>query len=381
MAEKKIVISGIIGSYFGGVSPDSVRAQLADASGGDIDIQINSPGGSMPDGFEIYNMIRDYKRENPGAQITITLKGEASSMASYIAVNPAADLVVAEDNATFMVHNPWNVTQGDYRAMEKEASILRGVGGIIANAYAAKVGKTVDEIQSMMDAETWLFGEEIKAAGFVDEIIAAPEEEKTDKDKAIAASRMRFSAMQESIRKSEHAKSEMKKIAALVFPPKEKQNEGNNAQESKEQKISGAAQAPKNNGGNAMADENKNLTADDITLDWLQANKPEIVDAIKNAATEQEKERQKDIDETEEQTDDDSEEAKALFKAARYGEKPMNAGEVAKKLMAMQAERKARALKDRTEEGKAVPAVKVDPKAENEILSGIKAGIKMRRVK
>lgn len=130
-----------------------------------------------------------------------------------------------------------------------------------------------------------------------------------------------------------------------------------------------------------MAEEVQTLTADDITLDWLQANKPELVDAIKGAATEEEKERQKDIDETEEQTDDDSEEAKALFKAAKYGDKPMNAGEVAKQLMAMQAKRKAESLKNRTEDGKQVPSVKTDPKAEGEILAGIKTGMKMRRVK
>lgn len=130
-----------------------------------------------------------------------------------------------------------------------------------------------------------------------------------------------------------------------------------------------------------MAEEAQTLTADDITLDWLQANKPELVDAIKSAAAEEEKERQQEIDETEEESDDDSEEAKALFKAAKYGENPMSAGDVAKKLMTLQAKRKAEALKDRTEDGKQVPSVKTDPKTESDILAGIKAGMKMRRVK
>jgi ATP-dependent protease ClpP protease subunit len=372
MAEKKVIISGEIGFF--GTMPNDVRQQLADAGGGDLDIQINSPGGSMPDGFEIYNMIRDYKRENSGAQITITLKGEASSMASYIAVNPAADLVIAEDNATFMIHNPWNLAIGDYREMEKMSSILKGFGSIINRAYAEKIGKTSEEVQAMMDAETWLFGEEMKTMGFVDEIIAAPDEEKIEKEEAIAASRLRFSAMQEKIRKSENAKADILKVAALIkHETQALNNEGLN--------ISGAAAPKKNEGGSTMAEEAQTLTADDITLDWLQANKPELVDAIKSAAAEEEKERQQEIDETEEESDDDSEEAKALFKAAKYGENPMNAGEVAKQLMTLQAKRKAEALKDRTEDGKQVPSVKTDPKTESDILAGIKAGMKMRRVK
>lgn len=132
-----------------------------------------------------------------------------------------------------------------------------------------------------------------------------------------------------------------------------------------------------------MADDDKNLiSADDVTMEWLQNNKPDLITAIKNAATEEEKTRQQEIDETEENTDDDSEEAKALFKAARYGENPMNSGELAKKLFAMQSERKKKALADRKEDGKEVPAVKTDVKAEGDIVAGIKSGIKtMRRIK
>lgn len=373
MSEKKIIISGEIGFF--GTMPADVRDQLAAANGSDIDIQINSPGGSMPDGFEIYNMIRDYKRSFPGAQITITLKGEASSIASYIAVNPAADMVVAEDNATFMIHNPWNLAIGDYREMEKMSNILRGFGSIINKAYAEKIGKTSDEIQAMMDSETWLFGEEIKAAGFVDEIIAATDDQKVNRDEAIAASRLRFAAMQDKIRKSENAKADILKVAALI------QHEIK-ALNNDELEISGAAAPKNNNGGEAMADNEKNLTADDITLDWLKANKPELVDAIRNAATEEEKKRQQEIDETEENTDDDSDEAKALFKAAKYGDKPMSAGDVAKAIFAIQAERKKKALADRKDDAQQVPAVSTDVNTGEDIVSGIRAGIKsMRRIK
>ena len=77
---KIINISGEIGYD---VMPEDVRNQLAEAGGKDIEIQIASPGGFVFDGIEIYNMIRDYKRKNPNAQILATVKGLAASMAAY----------------------------------------------------------------------------------------------------------------------------------------------------------------------------------------------------------------------------------------------------------------------------------------------------------
>jgi ATP-dependent Clp protease, protease subunit len=371
MAFKKIIISGEIG--FMGTMPADIRAQLAEAAGGDLDIQISSPGGSVFDGFEIYNMIRDYKRDNPTAQITITLKGEAASVASYLAVNPAADMVVAEDNAVFMIHNAWNLAIGDYREMEKAGNMLRGVDMILAKAYADATGKPVEEMQGLMNAETFFFGDEIKAAGFVDEIIKAPEEEQKDRDQAVAVSKVHVAAMLETMRKSENAKAEMDKIAALF----KHEIQASNTHEDK-----GAKAPENNNGGNAMADnEDKNLiNADDITLEWLQANKPEIVDAIKNAAADGEKERIKDIEETEEESEDESEEAKALFKAAKYGEKPMNSGDVAKQLFAMQAAKKKQMLADRKEDAEKIPATSGHA-AQNEtaVVNGIIAGMKAQR--
>jgi len=186
----KILITGQIGYE---VTPDSVREQLATAKGGDIDIHIASPGGYVSDGIEIYNLIRDYKRENPKSEIMATLKGYAMSMASYIAMNPAIDMLVAEDNAVFMIHNVWGGTVGDYREMRKTADIFEGLTGIIAKAYTTKTKKSGKEIRQMMDDETWLFGAEMKEAGFVDDII--PSEAETEKPAAISEARAIFNTV------------------------------------------------------------------------------------------------------------------------------------------------------------------------------------------
>lgn len=67
-------------------------------------------------------MIRDYKRENPKSQIMMTLKGMGASMASYIMMAPA-DIRAAEDNAVFMIHNPWSLAIGDYKGNGKTVRV------------------------------------------------------------------------------------------------------------------------------------------------------------------------------------------------------------------------------------------------------------------
>jgi ATP-dependent protease ClpP protease subunit len=214
---KRIDISGEIGWE---VTASAIAESLRAAGGDDLDIAIASPGGSVFDGIEIYNAIRDYKRMYPKSQILITLKGLAASMASYIASSDVADMVLAEDNAVFMIHNPWSVMIGDYNDMQKEAEFLSGLASLMANAYSARTKKSKSEIKKMMDAETWLFGDEIKAAGFVDDIItvASPDQTPTDGKKAAALStaRMKFEAMKAAAAKRADPKADALKAAAMM---------------------------------------------------------------------------------------------------------------------------------------------------------------------
>lgn len=210
---KKITISGEIGWDY---TSYSIRDSLREAKGGDIELEIASPGGDVFDGIEIYNAIRDYKRDNPKSQIMATLKGLVASMASYIASNPAIDLVAAEDNAVYMIHNPWMLAVGDYREMGKQADFLEGLAGILAMAYVERTGKKDDEIREMMNAETWLFGSEIKDAGFVDEMVPCPDDScgpgSPDKKKALSLARGTFDAM----KRHAQEKTDAQKVAAMV---------------------------------------------------------------------------------------------------------------------------------------------------------------------
>ena len=155
-------------SYFdypemGIVSAKGFSKDFTAIKASNINIYINSPGGAVDQGFAIYNEI---KRSN--ARITVYIDGIAASIASVIAM--AADEIVINENALLMIHNPWMMTVGDSKELRELADTLDKIGEQIANVYAARSGKTVDEIKTAMAVETWFDCDEALEFGLVDTI-------------------------------------------------------------------------------------------------------------------------------------------------------------------------------------------------------------------
>ena len=120
-----------------------------------INVHINSGGGSVFGGIAIYNIL---KRHN--AEIVVYVEGLAASIASVIAI--AGDIIIIPANAQMMIHKPSSITWGNADDMRKEADILDGCQKVILNTYMqhAKDGVTAEEINALIDAETWKNGEE-----------------------------------------------------------------------------------------------------------------------------------------------------------------------------------------------------------------------------
>ncbi len=211
---KTIVLSGVIGwDIFAG----DIRRQLAEAGSEEVEVQISSPGGFVYDGLEIYNLLR----RHPGG-VTTRLMGLAASMASYIAL--AGKRVVAESNAVYMIHNPWALAIGDHREMEKQAEVLEGLAGMLARAYAQKSGRSVQAVRSLMDEETYLFGEEAVEAGFVDELAdsSGPEE---SREASVALARAQVEGAKRVLHDIGEAE-DLEKVAALLGGSKRVRNGG-----------------------------------------------------------------------------------------------------------------------------------------------------------
>lgn len=143
-------------------APKDVIPLIDKARGEKIDVYINSGGGDIFAGSEIYAALQAYK-----GQISIHIVGFAGSAASVIAMAGKSDIV---PTAMFMYHNVSGGARGDYHAMDKTSEILQTANRAISKAYQIKTSKSEAELLAMMDKETWLTAEEAVQQGFVDEL-------------------------------------------------------------------------------------------------------------------------------------------------------------------------------------------------------------------
>lgn len=171
---KKVKIAGVIipndyqdvYDWFGieATSPKSVSKQLAEANGEEIEVEINSPGGSVYAGSEIYTALMEYK-----GNVTAKIVGIAASAASVVAM--AGGKVMISPTAQIMIHNVSSMAAGDYRDFTHEAQVLENYNKSIANAYQLKTNMKQAELLEMMNKETWLTAQQAKDLGFADEIM------------------------------------------------------------------------------------------------------------------------------------------------------------------------------------------------------------------
>lgn len=147
----------------GGITAKNFQKELSAITASQIDLHINSPGGSVFDGITIYNLLRQHQ-----AEITTYIDGIAASIASVVAL--AGNRVIMAENALFMIHNPYGMVMGGAADMRSMADVLDKIRGTMTVVYSGKSGKPDDEINAMLDAETWMTADEAMEAGFIDGI-------------------------------------------------------------------------------------------------------------------------------------------------------------------------------------------------------------------
>jgi ATP-dependent Clp protease, protease subunit len=126
-----------------------------------INVRINSPGGSVFDGTAIYNTLKN----NP-AKVTTIIDGAALSVASIIAM--AGDEIRMAKNGYLMIHDPSGVARGGADEMRKMAEMLDTVKSSLVTTYAERSKQDPTKVAEMMTAETWMTANEAKEMGFVD---------------------------------------------------------------------------------------------------------------------------------------------------------------------------------------------------------------------
>ena len=163
------IIGDILDDYYGelyerykipATYPKKVKSLLAEAGGDDVEININSGGGDVFSGFEIYTAILQYK-----GNVRINVTGLAASAASVIM---CAGECYISPVGTVMVHCSACCARGNHNDLEKTAETLKTIDESIANAYVTKTGMTKEKAVALMEDTTWITAEKAVEMGLCD---------------------------------------------------------------------------------------------------------------------------------------------------------------------------------------------------------------------
>jgi ATP-dependent Clp protease, protease subunit len=168
----------------GGFSSKKMAAILRNIGAKDVTVRINSPGGSVFEGFAIYNELRNHK-----AKVTVEIMGIAASAASYIAM--AGDEIRMGLGTFLMIHNSWGMVIGNRNDLEEAMTVLEQIDNAQVDIFEARTGLSRSEILKYMDAETFFPSSEAVAKGFADSLMerAATGEPKAKAERPVFAKR------------------------------------------------------------------------------------------------------------------------------------------------------------------------------------------------
>ena len=134
----------------------------------DIQLYINSPGGSIYAGLAIYDAMQ-YIRPD----VATTCYGIAMSMGSLLLAGGAAGKRMALPNSRILIHQPSGGFQGQSTYVQIHAREILALRERVDGIYAKHTGQTVERLHDDMDRDRFFDGEEAVAYGLVDRVIAA----------------------------------------------------------------------------------------------------------------------------------------------------------------------------------------------------------------
>lgn len=147
------------------IYPKAVRKLVDDIKGDEIELHINSYGGSVFAGVSIYNILK-----NSGKKITAYIDGVCASAATFILM--AADKILMPENTQLLVHRASTFGWGNCKDLREVANELEHLDKTtLLPTYKARFTGSEEELLELLDKEEWLDANKAKEHGFVDEVI------------------------------------------------------------------------------------------------------------------------------------------------------------------------------------------------------------------
>ena len=138
----------------------------ADDPDKDINLYINSPGGSVTAGMAIYDTMQYVKPD-----ISTICMGQAASMGALLLTAGARGKRFALPHSRIMIHQPWGGAQGTALDMEIQVKEILKMKAALEDILAKHTGRTAKEVNKACDRDNFMSSAEAKAFGLIDQII------------------------------------------------------------------------------------------------------------------------------------------------------------------------------------------------------------------
>ena len=132
----------------------------------DIQLYINSPGGSITSGFAIYDTMQHVKPD-----VSTICVGMAASMGAFLLASGAKGKRFALPNSEIMIHQPLGGTRGQATDIKIHTEWLLRIKNKLNKILAEKTGQPLDRIERDVERDFFMSAEEAKAYGLVDEVM------------------------------------------------------------------------------------------------------------------------------------------------------------------------------------------------------------------
>lgn len=174
MKKYDLYLTGTVGGW--GITADYVKYVLDKKKDQPVDVAICSLGGYVDTGLQIYELFKNH------GQVTCHFLGMSASAATFMAMG--AKTVKMSKNALILIHNgmsevwEWGMMNKEQidelvKRLQFTRSQLSTIDDVIAQIYADKSGKTLDEVREKMKVAAWIKAADAKTFGLVDEIADA----------------------------------------------------------------------------------------------------------------------------------------------------------------------------------------------------------------
>ena len=163
MSMKTIRIDGIVGDLLN--TADGFKARVAElglSDKDDLKVVVNSQGGSVLEGYGIYNFLRNLDNE-----VFIDIDGFAGSIATLISLATKKENTSISEVSMFMIHRSSTTAEGNQEQLASQIKILDSIDNTLASVYSERTDIPKDTITEMMSKETWLSGADAVEAGFI----------------------------------------------------------------------------------------------------------------------------------------------------------------------------------------------------------------------